>query len=481
MTHISPLTNRYSIAFVSLAAIVVGIAIAQFGIAAALTVLSIPVVALVSSRLIRRPVDGLFLTLLVAFFGVGLTRYAQAPTGLLVDSLLALTVLAMLMGRGWRNDSAVLRNVAVAFVVIWFVYNVGELFNPERPSAVAWFYAVRGVALYWILAVPAGLLLFRPSIDLDRFIKWWLVLSVIGTAWGLKQLVIGLDSAEQAWLSIPGNQTTHLLFGKLRVFSFYSDAGQFGSAQGHAAVVAGILSLSAKRTSIRIVLLASAGILLIGLLISGTRGAMAVPFAGFLSYLVLNRNWRILTVGLILLIATFSLLRYTYVGHGVYEIRRMRTAVLQGSENLSFKVRLENQRRLGVYLEGRPFGGGVGSAGSWGQRFSPDTFLANLALDSWYVKIWAEEGIVGLILYLALLAAVLIQALRRLNRISDETHRLKLLALFCGFIGVLVASYGNQVLGQMPTGIIVAFSLAFLFLPLDLHSGHSSKASSSKN
>ena len=46
----------------------------------------------------------------------------------------------------------------------------------------------------------------------------------------------------------------------------------------------------------------------------------------------------------------------------------------------------------------------------------------------------------------------------------DAALKQRLLALFAGLCGIAVASYGNQVLGQMPTGILVAVSVAALYL-----------------
>ena len=37
-------------------------------------------------------------------------------------------------------------------------------------------------------------------------------------------------------------------------------------------------------------------------------------------------------------------------------------------------------------------------------------------------------------------------------------------ALASGYFGILVASYGNGILGQMPTGIIIYTSMAYLFM-----------------
>ncbi|MEM1055225.1 MAG: O-antigen ligase family protein [Bacteroidota bacterium] len=455
--------RRLALLAAVLGAVVLGFAVAKGGLLVALALLVAAPAFFVMRAVFQDPRRGLVGTVVVAFLGVGITRYVPAPTGLLVDAFLALTLLAVLMQpQRWEWDR--LKNGAVAAVVIWMGYNVFQFVNPEARSVTAWFFAVRGVALYPVLAVPLFLLLIRKTRDLDRLLWLWLAFSVLGVLWGAKQKLIGLDGAEQAWLNVPGNLSTHLLFGKLRVFSFYSDSGQFGAAMGHAGLVAIILALGPGSRGRKSLLWIVGALGIYGLLISGTRGAMAVPLVGFAVYFLISGNWRLLTLGMLALAMVYGVLRFTSIGSGIYEVQRMRTAIVQGSDNPSLQVRLENQKRLKAYLTSRPFGGGVGSAGYWGQRFSPGTFLADLALDSWYVKIWAEQGIVGLWLYLAGLAALLTGALRRLLRVRDATLRQRLAALFAGLCGIAVASYGNQVLGQMPTGILVALSLAALYL-----------------
>ena len=189
---------------------------------------------------------------------------------------------------------------------------------------------------------------------------------------------------------------------------------------------------------------------------------MAVPAIGGITYLILCRNWKLLFVGFVLMGSVYGVLRYTYIGQNIYEVHRMLTAIVQGSENASFQVRKVNQARLGVYLKDKPFGGGVGSAGYWGKRFTPGTFLADLALDSWYVKIWAEYGIFGLTSYGFMLAFLILISIRTIQAETDPDHYQLLLALLSGFTGILMASYGNQVLGQLPTGVIIPISLLYL-------------------
>ena len=49
-------------------------------------------------------------------------------------------------------------------------------------------------------------------------------------------------------------------------------------------------------------------------------------------------------------------------------------------------------------------------------------------------------------------------------KIKDPWLSARLQALAAGMFGVMGAAYGNGVLGQMPTGIIIYSSMAYLFL-----------------
>jgi hypothetical protein len=203
---------------------------------------------------------------------------------------------------------------------------------------------------------------------------------------------------------------------------------------------------------------------LVGLFVSGTRGALAVPFVGGLVYLVMSKNWKIIMAGIIGLMLVYGFFRYTYIGNGVYDIRRMRMAVRMGTETPSLKVRKRNQEMLAVYLKDRPFGGGVGSAGYWGLRFKPDSVLANIPTDSWYVRIWAEEGIVGLWVFLGMQIWFFLVGGYYVLKIRDPNLRQMGLALYAGVWAISGASYGNQVFGQMPTGIIMYYSMPLVFM-----------------
>lgn len=412
----------------------------------------------------QKPKNGIYLLIVMGFFVTGATRYVMAPWGLIIDGLLVLIYIALFFkGFAQKIEWSKAKSQLTLLAAIWMGYVFLELGNPEVISREAWFYAMRGVGLYQILAIPLLFLLFNTQKDLHIFFILWGCLSLLGSLKGIQQWKFGVDLFEQRWLEMGGAET-HLLFGKLRVFSFYSDAGQFGASQGHAGVVFGVLALFKKATRTLKVFfwtVALAGFL--GMIISGTRGALAVPALGGIMFMILRKNLTVLAIGGAFMMCVFIFFAYTTIGQGNAEIRRMRTAF--DPDEASLQVRLNNQKKLKSYLASRPFGGGLGATGNWGLRFTPHTFLANTATDSWYVMIWADTGVVGLVYYLFMIFFVLITgAYNIMVRIKNKELKVQMIALASGMAGIMMASYGNGVFGQMPTGILMYGTMVFLFL-----------------
>lgn len=442
------------------AALLLAWLVVKVGILVPAALMGCAVVAVIAFKIAKDIRWGFYLLMAANFFSVGLTRYVSLPLGLMIDIILLLLFFIFFI-KEFKNISwKPLANPVFIAVTLWMLINIFELANPEARSFEAWFYAMRGVALYFFLALLVGYLCLHHKKDFNWFITLWFLFSLIGTLWGMKQLFIGLDAGEKAWLNVPGNLSTHMLFGKLRVFSFYSDSGQFGASQAHTAVVASILAIFEKSRLRKIFYIVTALLCFYGMLISGTRGAFAIPVVGFFTYLLLIKNFKIVIAGSTVLAVVFIILKFTFIGQGNHQIARLRSSL--DPNDASLQVRITNQKKLAEYLNVHWLGGGVGSGGYWGQRFSPNTFLANLALDSWYVRIAAEYGYVGLVLYLLMLFFILYHSFKKINTEHNPEIKNQLMALFCGLTGVLVASYGNQVFGQLPTGIIIYLAIVFL-------------------
>src|SRR5690606_10340758 len=113
----------------------------------------------------------------------------------------------------------------------------------------------------------------------NAFIAIIFAFSCVACLYGIKQLFLGVSYGEQVWLDA-GAASTHILFGKLRVFSMYSDAGQFGASQAIVAVIALTLAIGPFKLWKRAVFLIVALILVYGMAISGTRGALFALVSG---------------------------------------------------------------------------------------------------------------------------------------------------------------------------------------------------------
>ena len=381
------------------------------------------------------------------------------PVGLAVDGLLLLTWVAVAFNNErykWKN----LQNDLCFLALAWFLINILELGNPAGVSFAGWFQEFRSASLYWFLTVPLVMLIFNQKKDLNLFLYLVIGLSVLGTLNGLKQLYIGLSPGEQQYLN--ENAKTHMLWGKLRVFSFYSDAGQFGASQAHIALMALILSLGPFKPWKRILLASAAVLLLVGMFVSGTRGALFALMAGIAVALLISKNIKAFVLGSLLALTGFGLLKYTNIGDTNYNIYRMRTALDPNDPSLN--VRLHNQIVLRDYLSSRPFGGGVGVIGNSGIKYNADKFLSTIPPDSYWVKVWAMYGVVGFVIWLGIMLYILGKCCGIVWNTRDPALRTKLIALTAGVAGSLFCSYGNEVINFMPSAIIVYFSWVFVFL-----------------
>ncbi len=443
--------------------VISGIIIGKMGLKVGVILLILPLALATSVNLFQNPMKILITAVVLSFFISGLTRYIKFQWGLGIDIFLVLAILSIVL-RGFKKvDWSIFSKDIVLWSVIWMAYIVLEVANPEAKSITAWFYAMRGIGLYQLLTFIIVLWLVKKPDFLIKILHLLIFLSVLGALWAIKQKYIGTDAAEDYWLWAENHHEEHILFGVLRAFSFYSDAGQFGASQAMFALISGILLLQPGRVDKRKILYAVSFILIVvGFLISGSRGALAIPAIGGITYLIFCKNFKILIAGFFVLFTTFYLLKYTHIAHGNEQIRRIRTAL--ADDNPSLNARLKNQKTFGNHLRTRPFGGGIGSAGFWGNRFSPNTLLAETPTDSYYVKIWAETGIIGLCLHVLMLGYFVGKGGVILWNLKDPGIKNQVMAMFCGVVGVLMASYGNQVFSQMPTGMIMNIFIPLIFL-----------------
>ena len=454
-------TPKY-VAILLLTAVFAGWLISKSGLIAGIGLVLLPFILVYLVFFFRYPIIGLYSAISFGFILLGLARYIKGvQLGLAMDGILFLTYIALIFNRFKdRIDWKPAKKDVTLLAAIWFAYSLMEAVNPESRNISAWLAGMRGISLYMMLIIPLTLLFINTNRKLNAFLLLWGTFSLLVSLKGIVQLTIGVDPWEKAWLD-GGAAQTHILFGKLRIFSFLSDAGQFGANQAYSGVVALIVSMVEKDRRRKIFFIIVGVLGLYGMLLSGTRGAISIPLAGFALFFILKKNKAVMISGFFLMLTIFIFFKYTTIGQDNQQIRRMRSAF--DPNDASLQVRLENQKKLKVYLATRPMGGGIGHAGVKAQKYLPNAFLSQVATDSWYVLIWAEQGIIGLSLHLFILFYILIKAAYLIMfRIRDPILKIKMAALASGMLGVMVASYGNAVLGTMPTGMLIYTSMAIM-------------------
>jgi hypothetical protein len=444
---------------VLLLAVGIGYAVSIYGIALGTTLLALPFAIALIIMIFRNPKIGLLVTLNYSFFSNGLQRYTSPdiPFGLGVDIILLISLIAAL----FKSNKGSINSWVFYMSLIWFSYTLIELVNPEATSKEAWFYSGRGVSLYQIMVIPITLMWANKKKDLDGFIKIWITWSLIAALYAFKMNYLGLTEGEQKWLD-DGGKITHFIQGRLRIFSFFSDAGQFGAAMAEACLFCLLMAVGPYEKKVKIRYAIIAAITFWGYALSGSRGPLFVLASGGFLYLFLIRNFKVLVIGVTIGFLAFAFLKFTTIGNTNYQIYRMRTAL--DPNDASLQVRLNNQKLLRTYLKTRPLGGGIGSGAGFGERFYPGRFLSGVALDSWYVKIWVETGIIGLVIHIIHIIIVLIVGVVNCFKIKNPDIRQKMMGIVCGYFGILCASYGNQIFGQFPTGPIMYMSMVYMFI-----------------
>jgi len=382
------------------------------------------------------------------------------PLGTLIEAFLFFSFIVAMI-KIPIDDWKVVQTDLFYILLAWFILSVIEIANPAGAAVLGWLQEIRSAALYPVMMVPLTYLLFNTNRDLNTFLKLTIALSLLACLNGIKQLHIGPSPGEQFFLD-HGGSVTHVLFGKLRVFSFYSEAGQFGASMAHFCLMCLVLALGPFKWWKRVALLIASLLMFYGMLISGTRGALFALVVGAFFAIMLSKQYKVIIIGGALAVCFLCFLKFTTIGNGNYQIYRLRTAV--DPQDASLNVRINTQKLLTEYMSTRPFGGGLGVIGAWGEKYNKDKYLSSVQPDSYWVKIWAMYGIVGFILWFGMMMYILGKCCGIVWNLKDPGLRIKAIALTGGFAGILFCSYGNEVINTMPSSIVCYMSWVFVFI-----------------
>ena len=420
-----------------------------------------PILLITCYQVLCRPIILFLIIFTINYYLMGLTRYVNLDgISFLMDILMAFTLLLIIV------HSAILKNIEWKYgfntltigSFVWMLYCLAQILNPSG-MLQAWILS-RGLIINgFIISLVVSLLCVKyKTVKVILF-----MLSIFALTAFLKaamQKFIGFDRGEQLWLN-RGGALTHLIASGTRYFSFFTDAGNFGSNLGCTGVIFAIAAYYIQSKPFKIYYAIVSVASLYAMFLSGTRGALIVPLGGLALFTVLSKNIKIMAIGSFSLLFIYIFFAFTMIGQNNAQIRRMRTAFTP-TEDGSFNVRRENQARLGEYLKNKPFGEGLGLSGVENQKMS-NRFTTSIPHDSWYVKIWVETSIAGITLYLGFLfLSIAHGAWIIMFRIKNKELKGVLSAFLCGVTGMLLSAYGNAFWGQYPTPIIAFTGLALV-------------------
>jgi uncharacterized membrane protein YiaA len=391
---------------------------------------------------------------------IGRMNITEFPLGTLMDGMELLLIIGVIIQQKQKPDWTIFKGPISIIIAVWILYNLVEVINPTAESKMAWLYTVRSVALI-MLSFFIFLYNIRTLKFLKLVLKIWIGLSVFAALYAYKQQFIGFTSFEEAWLySDP--EIAGLLFigGQWRKFSIFTDPVAFS----YNMVVSGLLCiglLSGPFSRRNKILLGIALFLCFtSLMFSGTRGAYVLPPVAMALYAILKFNRRVM-IGAIVGAIGFAALIFVPTSNPT--IYRFQTA-FKPSDDASFNVRKINQKRIQPFIQSHPLGGGLGATGTWGKRFSPNSFLANFPPDSGYVRVAVEAGWLGLLVFCTLMFIILKEGINNYYSIKDPTLKSICLSMVLVIFAYHIGNYPQEAIVQFPSNTLFYLVAAIIVI-----------------
>ena len=274
-------------------------------------------------------------------------------------------------------------------------------------------------------------------------------------------VIFGFFGFEDAYLhSDPNIAALLFIGGTWRKFSIFNDPVIFA----YTMVVASCLCIGlltgpvSKRTKWLLCFLIF--MYVFSMLYSGTRGAFVLIPAALILFSILRFNKTILAIAVAGGVAFLVLINISTSNNTLY---RFQTA-FKPSKDLSYLVRKANQKRIQPYILSHPLGGGLGSTGEWGLRFSPNSYLAHFPPDSGYVRVAVECGWLGLFIFCTLMFTILKTGIENYYAIKDpelKSYSLAMLLIVCAFN---IGNFPQEALVQFPSNVFFYLVAALIVI-----------------
>ncbi len=402
---------------------------------------------------------GVYLAITISCtLGLILMLLPNVKIGLLQDSLILFMMIGYLyrsyMNHQWDGFKTPL-NIPI---LIWIGYNILQIANPIAASRVAWFFVMRP-AVGYILLFYLCYNMMETKRDIKNLINLLIILCSFSSIWGLIQFFNGYFPFEMEY--VIANDAVHLVFinGRWRSFGTMASPAQYGVVMAAMLILIPLLNRGKHKWYRKWLYRIAAILALLAMIYSGTRSAIAILPVAILALIVFAKNWRFYLAGGLVGVIFIGIINMPTRN---YHIQRLQST-FSGKKDESYMVRQRNREMIYPWILAHPMGGGLGSTGVWGQKFSPGTFLANFPPDSGFVRVAVELGWIGFIFYIFLWGNILLKGALNYWKMHDEELKTIVLALLCMLSGVFVVEYAQDIVGKTPFNLLFWVFCAILF------------------
>lgn len=409
----------------------------------------------------------IFINYFIQFFG----KLSLLPHGIpmsLYNELIELILIAIAIIDARKHvHFERLGNLMFFSLLVWCTFCTLELLNDTCGLGIdigGWYAGARMMAFQLIYCFIVFTLYIDDSRKLTIFLRLWAALSIFSVLWTLKQQYVGLTEAENLWLQTRG-RTTHVIQGGtlIRYWSTFNDAAQYGIHAACISIVFFVMSITTKIKIDRYFFFITGIVVTWQMFASGTRTATFCLIAGFGTFLVLSKSFRIMVPSAIIGGILISLLMFTNLGQGNQQIRRMRSAF--DKHDASANVRDINKAAIKKYIADAPWGLGLSVSYDNVPANNKYKKLSTIPPDSEYVYIWVHTGIIGITTFLILTAIMLIGACWIVLTKLKNRSLIGIGGGLCSaFVAIQLGGYANQVLMQFPNCLMFYGGLAIVYI-----------------
>ncbi|MEQ9297553.1 MAG: O-antigen ligase family protein [Cyclobacteriaceae bacterium] len=442
----------------------VGILTVKLGLLVAAAIILLVIAAPIALSALWNTQIGLYIMVFFAYFlGVFNRLLRNVPLGIALDCMILIMLLGLLYRCYRHKDWSPFTSPISVAVGLWAAMNVIELFNPIAGSRMAWFYVIRpavGYLLLFFLTLSA----LKDEKQLYSLLFTLIAVNTISAFWGIYQYFFGYFDWEMA--HIMRNDALHLVFndGRWRSFGSVGSPAQYGILMAFTGSISMMMIGGFRSLWIKGLLFIAGSSALLALLYSGTRSAFVIPGIFFIAWVVLSGKKRWYAS---LLVPIIGLVVLANVQTSNYQLQRIQT-IFNATQDKSYQVRAQNRAMITPWIIMHPIGGGLGSTGVWGTRFSPHTFLANFPPDSGLVRVAVELGWIGLILFLNVYGQTIWRAAKAYRKMHNRKLRVVTAGITCGVAALLPVEWGQEVVGVYPISILFWLYTAILFRAIAL-------------